>query len=127
MADIVTQRNRLDQVLVQIQETSDGPCDLRHQLHVEHAVRYVVIFDQIKDLRLVDVAAVAIGMDNLVRIVKEIRANIFGSLVKTNRLRGLASISGKRTFLIVQAGFNPILYSRIPFHRATPFRENIIN
>ena len=77
VADIVPQRNRFDQVFVQVQKSPDGPCNLRHQLHVQHAVRNVVIFDQVKDLRLVDVAAVAIRMNDLVGIVEKVRAEIF--------------------------------------------------
>ena len=88
-------------------------------------MRDVVIFDQVKNLGLVNVAAVAIGMDDLVRIVEKVRTEILRSLMKTNRLRRLASVRRKRIFLVVQARFNPVLDSRIPFQRATPIRENI--
>ena len=46
----------------------------------------MVVFDKVEYLRLVDVSAVAIGMDDSVRIVKKVRTDVFRFCVKTKRV-----------------------------------------
>jgi hypothetical protein len=99
--DIVPERNGFDQVLVQVQESADGPCNFGNQLHMEYAVCDVVVFDEVENLRLVDVTAVAVGMDDPIRVMKKIWTDVFGFCVKAKRVCRFAGIGGKGIFLVL--------------------------
>lgn len=73
VADVVAEGDRLDQVLVQAEGSSDRPCDLRDQLDVEDAVGDVVVLDEVEDLGLVDVARVGLRVDDPVGVPEERR------------------------------------------------------
>ena len=62
MADVVSEGDRLDQVLVETQQAAHRPSDLGHELHVKDPVSDVVVFNKIKDLGFVDVPGVGQGM-----------------------------------------------------------------
>jgi hypothetical protein len=68
MTDIVAKGNCFNQIFVQSQAPPDRPCDLRNDLHVDDTVGDMVIFDKIKDLRLIDVSCVCPGMDDTVSV-----------------------------------------------------------
>jgi hypothetical protein len=53
MSEVVTESDRLDQVLIQRQGTSDGARDLRHLKRMGEPCAVVVAQRQNKDLRLV--------------------------------------------------------------------------
>ena len=99
VAHVVAQRNRLDQVFVQVQETPDGARNLRDHLHVQHAVRDVVVLDQVKHLRLVDVAAVTVRMDDPVGVVEKFGPHVCTFCMVAVCLRGPASVRRERFFL----------------------------
>ena len=69
-------------------------------------MRDVIIFNKVKRLSLVNVSAIAIGMDNLIRIAGKVRADIARHFVIANCGSGLAGVFCKRVFLFHQAGFN---------------------
>ena len=61
----------------------------------------MVVFDKVEYLRLVDVSAVALGMDDSVRIVEKVRADVFGFCVKAKRVCRFAGVGGKGFFLVL--------------------------
>jgi hypothetical protein len=68
MTDIMAKGNCFNQIFVQSQAPPDRPCDLRNDLHVDDTVGDMVIFDKIKDLRLIDVSRICPCMDDPVCI-----------------------------------------------------------
>src|SRR5208283_3835416 len=68
MADVVPERDRLNQVLVEAQAPADRACDLRDELDMNHPVGDVIVLHKVKNLGLVDVPRVCPGMDDPVRV-----------------------------------------------------------
>jgi hypothetical protein len=68
MTDIMAKGNCFNQIFVQSQTSPYRPCDLRYDLHVDYTVGDMVVFDKIKDLRLIDVPRVCPCMDDPVGI-----------------------------------------------------------
>jgi hypothetical protein len=68
MTDIMAEGNCFNQIFVQSQASPDRPCDLRYDLHMDNAVSDMVIFDKVKDLRLVDIPRVCPSMDDPIGI-----------------------------------------------------------
>ena len=76
VADVVSERDGLDEVLVQAQTASDGPRDPGDHLHVEEPARDVVVPDQEEHLRLVHVPRVGVAVHDAVRVVRERRPEV---------------------------------------------------
>jgi hypothetical protein len=68
MAYIMAESNCFNQIFVQSKASPDRPCDLRYDLHMDNTVGDVVVFDKIKDLRLVDIPRVCSCMDDPISI-----------------------------------------------------------
>jgi hypothetical protein len=68
MTDIMAKGNCFNQIFVQSQASPDRPCDLRYDLHMDNTVGDMVIFDKVKDLRLVDIPRVCPCMDDPIGI-----------------------------------------------------------
>jgi hypothetical protein len=68
MTDIMAEGNCFNQIFVQSQASPDRPCNLRYDLHVDNTVGDMVVFDEIKDLRLVDIPRVCPCMDDAISI-----------------------------------------------------------
>ena len=68
MADVVTDGDRLDQVVVEPEPAADGPGDPREQLHVDDAVRDPLVAYQVEDLGLVDIGGVGLRVQDPVHI-----------------------------------------------------------
>src|SRR5208283_1754256 len=62
VTDIVPERDRLNQVLVEPQAPADSTCDLRDELDMDHPVGDVIVLHKIKNLGLVDVPRICPGM-----------------------------------------------------------------
>ena len=60
MTDIVAKGYCFNQIFVESQASPDSPRDLRYNLHVDYPVGDMVVFDKIKDLRLMDVLVYAL-------------------------------------------------------------------
>ena len=76
MADIVSQSNRFDQVLVKPQKTTDRSGNLGNQLHMEDPVGDMVVFHQVKNLGFIDIAGISQGIENAIHINGETLAVI---------------------------------------------------
>jgi hypothetical protein len=83
MANIMPESNRFNQILVQPQASPDSPGNFRHELDVDDPVGYVVVFDKVEDLCLVNVSRVCPCMDDAIRIAGVGSADIFCSPVVT--------------------------------------------
>jgi hypothetical protein len=94
MADIVPERDRLDQILVEPETPPDGAGDLGDELDMDDPVRDMVIINEIEDLRLVDIPGVGPGMDDPVRVAGIGCADIFCRPVMTPDCIG--TYGGKR-------------------------------
>jgi hypothetical protein len=68
MADVVSKRDGFDEVLVQAKKSSDGSGNSGNELHMEHPVGDVVVFDEIEYLGFVDVAGIGMGMEDPIDI-----------------------------------------------------------
>jgi len=62
------QGNGFDQVLIQAKESAHRPGNFGHKLHMEYPVSYMIISDHVKDLGLVNISGVGLGMQNPVGI-----------------------------------------------------------
>ena len=94
--DVVSQGDVLDQVFIEPQQTADGAGDFGDQLYMQHAMGDMVMFDQVKDLGLVDVTGIGLGMQNPVRIQRKMLAMAFSNLGFVFTAHGLATQAGKR-------------------------------
>jgi hypothetical protein len=68
VADIMTQGNGLNEILIEMEEAADGPGNSGDQLHMQDPMGDVVIGDQAEDLGLVYVAGVCPGVEDTVGI-----------------------------------------------------------
>ena len=68
VADIVSKRNRFNQILIEIQKPPDGSRNFGNKLYVEDPMRNMIIFDQIKDLGFINVSGIGQGMEYPVHI-----------------------------------------------------------
>src|SRR6185369_1048783 len=80
MPDVVAERDRLDQRLVQLQRASDRARDLRDLERVGHARAEVVAGAVDEDLRLVFEAAERAAVDDAVAVAREVGAVRVGGL-----------------------------------------------
>ena len=68
MADVMSQGNGFNKILVQSQVTANGTGNLRYQLDMQYAMRYVIILDEVKDLSFIDISGICEGMQYPVHI-----------------------------------------------------------
>ena len=68
MADIVTERDRLDEIFVETEGTANRTGDPRDQLDVDDPVGDMIVLDQIEDLCLIDVTGIGTGMNNPISV-----------------------------------------------------------
>jgi hypothetical protein len=68
MPDIMAESNCFNQIFVQSQASTDRPGDLRYDLHMDNAVGDMVVFDKVKDLRLIDISRVCPCVDDPISI-----------------------------------------------------------
>ncbi len=64
----MAQGNSFGEVFVKGKDTGQGSGNLGDKLNMEDPVGYVIIFNQIKDLSLIDIAGIGTGMENSVGI-----------------------------------------------------------
>jgi hypothetical protein len=81
MTDVMPKRDCLNEILIQTQASSDSSRDFRYDLDMNDPVGDVVVFDKVKDLRLVDVSRVCPCMDDTIGIAGVRGTDIFGSPV----------------------------------------------
>jgi hypothetical protein len=75
----MAQGNGLDQVLIQPQKTADSSADFGNQLDMQNPMGDVIVFDQIKNLGLVDIPGIGKGMQYPIRIKgKSLTVSVFG-------------------------------------------------
>ncbi len=87
VAEVVRQRDRLGQILVQRQHPRDGAGDLRHFQRMGHPRAVIIAFVLHEDLRLVLEAAERGGMDDAVAVALVTGARrAFGLGIKPPRL-----------------------------------------
>jgi hypothetical protein len=72
MANVVSQGNGFRQIFIEPEKAGNGPGDLADQLHMQHAMGDMIILDEIKHLRFVDVSGIGHGMKDSVRIERKI-------------------------------------------------------
>ena len=83
VSQVVPERDRLGQLLVQVQDLGDGPRDLRHLERVRQARPIVIAGRREEHLRLVLQAAEGLAVDHAVAVALEGRADLvfrFGTL-----------------------------------------------
>jgi len=68
MPYIMPKSDRFNEILVQPKAPPDRPGDFGYDLHMDDAMGDVVVFDKVKDLRLVDVPCVCPCMDDSISI-----------------------------------------------------------
>jgi len=103
VADVVAQSNGLDEVLVEAKIPADGAGYLGKQLDVEHPMADVLVFYEIKDLGLVNVTRVGPGMEDTIRVHREILAVAFLDALFKAASDGLGApggIGGEAHFLL---------------------------
>ena len=71
VAQVVPQRDGLDQLAVQPQQPSDVARDAADQLHVQASAADIVVFHQAEHLRFAGVAVVSGNVDDLVDVARE--------------------------------------------------------
>ena len=81
VAEIVTERDRLGQLLVQTEDLRDRPRDLRDLQRVREPRAVVVALRRQKDLRLVRQASKRLGVDDAVAIALERSPQVIRTLV----------------------------------------------
>ena len=94
VAEIVDQRQRLGEILVEPQRAGQRAGDLRHLDRVGQPRAVVVALVRDEDLRLVLEAAEGGGMDDAVAVALERRARRALRLRRSRRPRGLRGIAG---------------------------------
>ena len=72
VTEVMPQGDGLNQVLVESEETADGPRDFGDQLYMKHPVGDMVIFDQVENLCFVNVSGVGKGVKDPIRIQRKI-------------------------------------------------------
>src|SRR5829696_1004663 len=80
VAEIVAERDRLREVLVEAESTGYGTGDLHHLQGVREACPEVIAVRRNEDLRLVHEPAERLGMDNAVPVALEVVADTIGRL-----------------------------------------------
>jgi len=103
VTDVVAQGDGFDEVLVEAQVTADGAGNLGQELDVEDPVADVLVFYEIKDLGLVDIAGIGSGMQDAVGVHRVILAVAFlNPLFKAAAagLGALGGIGGQANFLL---------------------------
>ena len=109
LADVVTERDRLDQIEVQVQRLADGAGDAGNELHMQRAAADVVVFIKRKHLRFVRVAVIKRTVDDLVAVADERRADHVRlvpvgittdhpALIKRNLCKGACLSPGEYSF-----------------------------
>ena len=69
--DVVPERDRFDQLLVQPEEAADAAGDAAHQLNMQPATADVVVFDEGKHLGFPRVAGVGRDVDDFFDVARE--------------------------------------------------------
>ncbi len=122
MAYVMPERDRLNEILVQPQASPDRPRDFRYELDMDDPVGDVVIFDKVKDLRLVDVSRVCPCMDDAIRIAGVRSADIFCIPVVTAGCIGTGRGKGrKKSFAFICHGANGGIKSLVKGPDHIPF------
>ena len=104
VADVVAQRDGLQEVLVQPEKLADGPGDLGQKLDVQHPVADLFVADEVKNLGFVDVAGVSPGVEDAVRVHREVLAVAFGNalfIAPADSLHTLGGIGREPGFLLL--------------------------
>ena len=83
MADIMTQRDSLYQVQVQIQSAADGTGNAADQLHMEASACNIIIFNQGKHLGLIGITVIVGAVHDPVDILGELGTPDRGRCVVT--------------------------------------------
>jgi hypothetical protein len=83
VAYIVPERDCFDEILVEPERAADSPGDLRDKLDVDDPMGDVIVVNEIKDLRLVDIPCVRPGVDDPVGIAGERSADVLRFPVMT--------------------------------------------
>jgi hypothetical protein len=81
VADVVSEGDRLDEVLVEPEGAADCAGNLRNKLDMDHPVGDMIVIDEIKDLCFVDIPGIRPGMDDPVCIAGVRSPDIFFSPV----------------------------------------------
>jgi hypothetical protein len=77
MPYVMPESDRFNKVLVQTQASSDSSGNFRYQLDMYYTVGDVVVFDKVKDLRLIDISRVRPCMNYSISIPGVGSTNIF--------------------------------------------------
>ena len=96
VSQVVTQANRLDQIAVEPQGTTDIARNTRDKLHVQTSARQIIIATEAKDLRFACITRVRRKMKNLFGIAHKRRTHeralVGGAINTTNGLIVVATI-----------------------------------
>jgi hypothetical protein len=71
VTDVVTKRDSLDKIKIEIQGLSDSPCDSGYKLNVKSAPRYIVVSVEGENLRFIGIAIVVGAVQNFVNVANE--------------------------------------------------------
>jgi len=126
MPDVVAQGDGLDEVFIQPQILADGPADLGKQLHVQHPVADMLMIDEVKNLGLVDVPGVGPGMENAVRVHREVLAMALGDALLVTPPHRLGAAGGIRRELALLLPVQSIPQFR-QFDHPSPHLSNFVS
>ena len=96
VADVVSQRNGLQEILVEAEVTADGAGDFGEKLNVKGPVAYMVVLDEIKDLGFVNIAGIGLGMEDAVGVYRKILTMAFLNALFKTAPNGLGTPGGIR-------------------------------
>ena len=103
VTDVVAQGDGFDEILVEAQVAADGAGNLGKELDVENPVADVLVFYEIKNLGLVDIAGIGSGMQDAVGVHRVILTVAFLDPLFKAAAAGLGAfggIGGQANFLL---------------------------
>jgi len=103
VADVVSQGDGFEEILVQTEITTDGTSDLGEELDVQNPMTDVLMLDEVKDLGFVDITGISLGMEDAVGVYGKILAVSFLNALFKAAPDGLGTpggISGKASLLL---------------------------
>ena len=69
MTDVMAERDRLDQILVEPEKAADGSSNTRDNLHMQDPVRDMIVVNQRENLGFIDITGISLGMEDAVGIM----------------------------------------------------------